>query len=118
MHVPMNLIGEGGADGGAPALYAIIRVFPRYSVRINPTPTHCRGISPFCNGIVSSSVYSRSDCATPCAAGAPLTLSAPSGGFALLNNNPTETQPRAIDGRKIRHGEGGEHLVPMKHQAA
>lgn len=55
MHVPLNLLGEGGGDGdggeegvggwlvgwlvgegGYPVRYAIIRVFPRYSIRIHP----------------------------------------------------------------------------------
>lgn len=41
MHVPLNLLGEGGGDGwegggGYPARYAIIRVFPLYSIRIHP----------------------------------------------------------------------------------
>lgn len=42
MHVPLNLLGEGGGDEGEevgvgyPVRYAIIRVFPRYSIRIHP----------------------------------------------------------------------------------
>lgn len=43
MHAPLNLLGEGGGDArwgwggmGYPVRYAIIRVFPRYSIRIHP----------------------------------------------------------------------------------